>query len=479
MRVKAIIPSVDKFFDNVKTDTVSLDPVSGTATATLSVKVTNSNLAPMMIYQDMVDALPKDTATGQQLTVASSPGFSAVCTDKSGNVIANNSGFNSLSYQATVGTVQATPPAPTAGLTTYTLPANTIIPAGTCTFSFKVNVPGAGTYTKNIPAGTQTSVGDLNNTTSTLIALAPPTTSKAYSPTSIINDGTSSSSLTITLGNSNSSALTLTSALNDNIDSSGALKPVLDAANTTCTLSSVSVNGTSVTYASGAVIPSGGCKIVVKVSSSTAGTYPNTIAAGALQTNGGSNASSTSSTLTVAAPAPALSLSKTHSGNFTLNQQGTYILTVSNVGTAPTNGALTIKDALPAGMQFVSATSSQGTISGAPSSGTTGTVGFTFTPSTPLAVNGSITITVTVLPTQGGTLTNSASVEGGGDPDTGLTPGSTCTINQCASDSTVINAPQLTISKTDNGQTFKTSTSGGASTTSPSPTREQPPRPAQ
>jgi uncharacterized protein (TIGR03437 family) len=54
--------------------------------------------------------------------------------------------------------------------------------------------------------------------------------------------------------------------------------------------------------------------------------------------------------------APALSVSKTHTGNFTLGQQGaTYTVTVSNVGTQnPTSGAVTLTDTLPAGETLVS-----------------------------------------------------------------------------------------------------------------------------
>jgi uncharacterized protein (TIGR03437 family) len=54
--------------------------------------------------------------------------------------------------------------------------------------------------------------------------------------------------------------------------------------------------------------------------------------------------------------APVLTVSKTHTGNFTLGQQGaTYTVTVSNVGSQnPTAGVVTLTDTIPAGETLVS-----------------------------------------------------------------------------------------------------------------------------
>ncbi len=45
-----------------------------------------------------------------------------------------------------------------------------------------------------------------------------------------------------------------------------------------------------------------------------------------------------------------LSLTKSHTGNFQIGTQGTYLLTVTNVGTGQVNGVVTITDILPAGL---------------------------------------------------------------------------------------------------------------------------------
>src|SRR5204863_9853597 len=54
---------------------------------------------------------------------------------------------------------------------------------------------------------------------------------------------------------------------------------------------------------------------------------------------------------TVISQLPDLSITKTHSGNFTQGQIGaTYTLTVSNVGAGPTSGTVTVTDTLPSSL---------------------------------------------------------------------------------------------------------------------------------
>ena len=48
---------------------------------------------------------------------------------------------------------------------------------------------------------------------------------------------------------------------------------------------------------------------------------------------------------------PNLGITKTHAGNFTQGQTGaTYSLAVSNAGTGPTSGTVTVTDTLPTGL---------------------------------------------------------------------------------------------------------------------------------
>jgi uncharacterized repeat protein (TIGR01451 family) len=126
-------------------------------------------------------------------------------------------------------------------------------------------------------------------------------------------------------------------------------------------------------------------------------------------------------------------LTKTHSGTWNLGDVGkTYTLTASNAGAAPTDGSIvTVVDTLPAGL---SATAMSGT---GWSCTTTGSL--TCTRSDVLAANSSyppITLTVNVANNALPTVTNTASVSGGGELDAS---------NNGASDPTTINEADLKI----------------------------------
>jgi len=134
-------------------------------------------------------------------------------------------------------------------------------------------------------------------------ALAQQTVSLGFAPAAIQTGATSR--LTITLGNTNNAgaAAALTAALTDT------LPPGMTVANPagvagTCNVGAVgaAAGGHTVSYGADAVIPAGGCTIQVNVTgtSTTRNTYDtDSIPAGALQTNLGSNAAAASATLTV------------------------------------------------------------------------------------------------------------------------------------------------------------------------------------
>jgi len=100
---------------------------------------------------------------------------------------------------------------------------------------------------------------------------------------------------------------------------------------------------------------------------------------------------------------------KSHTGSFTQGQTGAiYTLTVSNVGTGPTSGTVTVSDSAPAGL----------TVTGM--SGTGWTCATTCTRSDALASGGSypdITVTVNVAANAPSSVTNNATVSGGADPN--------------------------------------------------------------
>ncbi len=118
--------------------------------------------------------------------------------------------------------------------------------------------------------------------------------------------------------------------------------------------------------------------------------------------------------------AAALTITKTDNGPFTVGTNGTYTLTVKNVGTTATSGAITVTDMLPAGLTFITGTGTNWSCSASGQMVTcTNTVDS-------IAVNGTSTITLTVSVGVGAapSVSNTAFVSGGG---------SSCTSTSCPS----------------------------------------------
>ena len=137
---------------------------------------------------------------------------------------------------------------------------------------------------------------------------------------------------------------------------------------------------------------------------------------------------------------PDLTITKSHTGNFTQGQTGaTYTLTVSNTGGSPTSGSVTVTDNVPIGLVPTSAAGAGWTCNIAAQ-------GVTCNRSDPLAPGASyppITLTVAVAVNAPASVTNTATVSGGGDVNSS---------NNSASDpTTIIAVADLTLTKTHTG----------------------------
>jgi uncharacterized repeat protein (TIGR01451 family) len=136
---------------------------------------------------------------------------------------------------------------------------------------------------------------------------------------------------------------------------------------------------------------------------------------------------------------PDLTISKSHTGNFTQGQTGAqYTITVSNGGTGPTSGTVNVVDSLPAGL---TATSLSG------SGWNCNLATLTCTRSDALTGNTSypnITLTVNVASNAPSSITNSAAVSGGDEQNTA---------NNTANDPTTINSAPPSQAPSCNGQT--------------------------
>ena len=242
----------------------------GTA-AVMTIRLDNPNAA-VLTSAALTDTLP----TG--LVVGTTPNASTTCAG--GSVTAAASGTS-------------------VRLTGATIPA-----AGFCTVTVNVLSNISASYTNSIAAGAVTTFEGVSNTEPTsarIVISTPPTVSKQFSPAVIAPNGIST--LTIVLGNSNTGAVTLTSAFVDTLPTAPGVIKVAATPNmsTTCTAASVSAtaNSPTVTYASGATIPAGGCSISVNVTGATPGDHTNNIPAGTLITDFGNNQQAANAVLTV------------------------------------------------------------------------------------------------------------------------------------------------------------------------------------
>ncbi len=127
------------------------------------------------------------------------------------------------------------------------------------------------------------------------------------------------------------------------------------------------------------------------------------------------NSANNSDAATVNVDVPDLKITKTHTGNFARRQTGSYTLTVQNIGIKATSGPVTVTDTVPMGLVPQTAT---GTGWNCSISGQT----VTCTRSDSLAPNASyppITLTVAIANSAPASLTNTVTVGGGGENNTG------------------------------------------------------------
>ena len=238
----------------------SFAPFTITAPGVSSVKITliNNNALAADLTTDFVDILPAG------LTLVGNP--------------STNCG----------GSVTVSPPNITP--VTVTLDEAASIPAlGSCIIMFFVRAENAGNFVNAIPAGSLETTNGINNfpAAATLTVIPPlplPALSKSFSPNAI--EACEESTLTITLLNPTSTQATLILPLIDNLPPE---IEVLGHGSTTCLGGRVSVRGSSIILTEGSIPPNGSCEVNVRVTSECCGFHSNTLPAGALVTNIGSN----------------------------------------------------------------------------------------------------------------------------------------------------------------------------------------------
>ena len=181
---------------------------------------------------------------------------------------------------------------------TVTLTGGTIPAGGSCTVTVSVTAANGGSYINSLAAGALVT-SDGNNAAPAVATLTVSTPSavtlgKAFSPATINAGGTST--LTITLSNTGTTPASLTAPLTDALPSGLA---VSSSAGSTCGGTLTASTGTSTVTLTGGLIPAGSsCTVTVSVTAAAAGSYFNSLSAGALQTDQGNNAAPAVATLT-------------------------------------------------------------------------------------------------------------------------------------------------------------------------------------
>jgi len=360
----------------------SFTPATITAggTSTITITLSNANSAPASIIAPLTDTLPSG------VLVAATPNASTTCVSS---------------------TISTTPSSVT--LTGGSIPAN-----GACTMTVDVTAPSGGSYTNTLPIGAlQTNNGNnLNLVVTTLtvnppVTVIPPTLGKSFTPDTITAGGVST--LTITLSNSDATVASLTAPLVDTLPTGVVIAPTPNVASTCGGTPSATSGGSTVSLTGGSIPSGNSCTLTVEVTAAGAGTFQNSLAAGALKTSNGNNGAPAVATLTVntiaGTPVPP-TLGKSFSPA-TINAGGvsTLTITLSNPGTLPDTLTSSLVDTLPPGVVIAASPAFSTTCSGA---GTAIAGGSSVTLGTGSVIPlGSCTVTVGVTAPNGGSYINS------------------------------------------------------------------------
>jgi uncharacterized repeat protein (TIGR01451 family) len=319
---------------------------------------------------------------------------------------------------------------------TCTRTASAIAALASSTITLRVNVSATAlasvTNSVAVSGGGEINTGNNSATDPTTInQLADLTIAKTH--TGNFTQGQSNASYTLNVTNSGNGPTTGTVTVTDTLPAGLAFSSGSGSGWNNCTASGqvVTCTRTVGAIAAGASAP---ITLLVNVAVNAPASVTNSVAV-----SGGGEIivnNNTASDPTTINPAPDLTIAKSHTGNFTQGQtNATYTITVTNSGLGPTNSTVTVTDTLPASLTFVS-----GAGTGWNNCTASGQV---ITCTNPNTLNAGLsyqplTITVNVSLTAPASVTNSATVSGGGENNVS---------NNTANDLTTINpAPPPSIS---------------------------------
>ena len=185
-----------------------------------------------------------------------------------------------------------------AGNTTLTLTNATIAAGGSCTITIRVRGGAAASYTNT--TGNVAATGPIaltGNQASAVLSVGRPGITKSFATSPIVVGGTSVLNILLR----NDTAVAMTAAAFTDTYPATMTNAAAPAASTTCGGTvTAAANGPSVALAGGTIPANSTCTVSVTVTATA--TTINTIAAGALTTSAGSNATAATATLVVIPP---------------------------------------------------------------------------------------------------------------------------------------------------------------------------------
>jgi uncharacterized repeat protein (TIGR01451 family) len=223
------------------------------------------------------------------------------------------------------------------------LAAGASYPQISLTVNVATNAPASVTNSATVSGGGE--LNTANDTASDVAAvgqLADLTIAMTHAGT--FSQG-QSGAYAITVTNAGSAASSGTVSVTDVLPA-GLAATAISGAGWTCTLATLTCTRADA-LAAGASYPQISLTVNVAANAPASVTNSATVSGGA-QLN---TTNDTANDATAIMQVPALAISKTHSGNFMQGQVGAlYTIVVSNNGSVPTTGSLTVTDALPAGL---------------------------------------------------------------------------------------------------------------------------------
>jgi hypothetical protein len=302
------------------------------------------------------------------------------------------------------GTITAT-----AGTNVISLTGASLAQSTSCTFA--VNVTGTAAGTQNNTTGNVTSTeGGTGGTASASInVVAPPSIAKAFNPTTIALNSTTS--LTFTITNPAANAVAETGVAFTDTLPAGLVVSTPNGLTNTCGGTATAVAGSgSISLTGGTIAVNSNCTLVVNITGTTSGQFTNT--SGAVSSTNGGTGNTATANLTVATPP---TITKAFgAASIPLNGSTSLTFTINNPNTTLALTGLAFTDNLPAGLVVATPNALNNTCGGT-ATAVAGSGSVSLSGGTE-AASASCTVTVNVTGTTAGVKNNSVQVtstEGG------------------------------------------------------------------